>query len=566
MLLQLNISNFALIEKLSVSFEKGFNVLSGETGAGKSILIDAINFVLGGKFSRDFIRTGESRAYVEAIFAIENEKTLDRLNALDIPVEDVLIVSRETFQSGKSVAKVNGKAILVSQLKTISQTLLDIHGQHENQNLLDSLNHINYLDAYGENEIKGILNEFKDKFSELNALKNRITQLSGNDGDREKLIDFLKYQIDEINSAKLKINEDEELQKNYAIISNSENISNTLGRCYHILYNSTEDNRSIYDSLSLVIKELRSIEKHTAEISDIAKSIEEIYYILEQNISDIRRIKESVVYDEKELEYINSRIYEIDALKRKYAPTIDEILKYKDKIENQYNEIVNSSEIIAKLNSEYSKLYSQLFKIAEFIHNIRCEVAKQLEQAINDELKDVGLGKSVFRIETILQDTLTENGADKINFLISTNPGEPLKPLEKVVSGGELSRIMLVLKSVFADKDKIPSIIFDEIDTGISGRIAQSVGEKMYSISNDHQVFCVTHLPQIACISDVHYSVSKISENDKTYTVIKKLNNELKEYEIAKMIGGDEVTNITLEHAKELIKMADNKKIHNYSS
>lgn len=560
MLLQLNIKNFALIEDLTISFDKGFNVLSGETGAGKSILIDAINFVLGSKFNKDLIRTGENKTFVEAIFTVENPKTAEILRELEIELEDLIIISRETFQTGKSIAKVNGKSILLSTLKLISSTLLDIHGQHENQNLLMAENHILYVDYYGEGNIKNMVDIYKEKYDKLNAVQNKISELLGKDGDREKLSDFLKYQIDEINTANLKESEEEELEEKYKMLSNAEKINKTLTGCYMALYSGEEDTTSIYDSLGIVIKELALVQSNLPKVKEICDSLQEAYYSIEGNIEQIRNIKDNIYYDEKELEFINSRIYQINGFKKKYGKTIKEIIQYKEKIKLQYEELVNSSEIIEKLKKDKEKLKEELRIEGKKLHSERCKIAEKLEIKIKDELSFVGLEKSVFKINVDLEDKFTHSGMDKVQFVISTNPGEPLKPLEKVVSGGELSRIMLALKTVFVDKDQIPTVIFDEIDTGISGRIAQAVAEKMYSISGKHQVFCVTHLPQIACISDVHYWVSKEIKDQKTYTKVRKMNKEEKEYEIARMIGGSEVTRLTLEHAKELISMADSKK------
>ena len=560
MLLQLNINNFALIEKLSISFESGFNVLTGETGAGKSILIDAINYVLGGKFNRDLIRTGEDKTYVEAVFSIENEKTEKILRSLEIDYDDLVIIGRETFQTGKSIAKVNGKAILLSNLKLLSSTLLDIHGQHENQNLLESGSHIIYLDYFGGDNLNNNLESYRQSYKRLLDIDSSIVNIQGKEGEKEKLIDFYKYQLDEINKANLKENEDIELENEYTILSNAEKITKNLVASHVILGQGDDNSSSVYDSLGMAIRELRSIEKHIEKAKVIANSLEEAYYNIEENIEALRRLKDSIVYDEEKLEYINSRIYQISLYKKKYGSGIKEILDYRDKIERQYNELVNSSETIEKLKREKEKIIKQLREQADLIHNIRKEAAARLQESVKRELNFIGLEKSTFRIEVERTEVFNENGADKVQFLIATNPGEPLKPLEKIVSGGELSRIMLALKTVFVDKDEIPSVIFDEIDVGISGRIAQSVGEKMYSISTAHQVFCVTHLPQIACMSDIHFLIAKIIQENKTYTIVNKMDSEQKENEIARMIGGAEVTKLTIDHAKELIALAEEKK------
>jgi DNA repair protein RecN (Recombination protein N) len=561
MLLQINITNFALIEQLSISFDKGFNVLTGETGAGKSILIDAINYVLGGKFSKDLIRTGENKTYVEAVFSIENNKTTEFLKESDIEFEDLVIISRETFQSGKTIAKVNGKSLLLTNIKALSSTLLDIHGQHENQNLLESASHIYYLDSFGDKNLHEDLEDYKSTYRRYMEIENEINKLHGRDGEKEKLIDFYRYQIDEISKANLKKNEDTELESQYSVLANAEKINKSLGNSYELLNSGSDNSMSVYDSLGIAIKELRGIQKHIEKVKVIADSLEEAYYNIEENSEEIRKLKDTIQYDEGKLEFINSRIYQIGVYKKKYGNTIDEILEYKNKIEKQYDELVNSSEIIEKLKLEKKARLNELQTKVNKLHNIRTNIASELEKAVKRELSYIGLEKSSFKIDVLLTDSFNENGGDKIQFLISTNPGEPLKPLERIVSGGELSRIMLALKTVFVDKDHIPSVIFDEIDVGISGRVAQSVAEKMYSISNTHQVFCVTHLPQIACISDVHYLISKEVKANKTYTSVIEMNNEQKQYEVARMVGGAEVTKLTLEHAKELIQLADLKKI-----
>ena len=560
MLLQLNIKNFALIEELSISFEKGFNVLSGETGAGKSIIIDAINYVLGSKFNKELIRTGQNKTFVEAIFTLENEITKKELINQDIVYEDFIIISRESFQSGKSITKVNGRSILISQLKKITETLLDIHGQHENQNLLDSSSHINYLDYFHSDKIQKPLKEYTLIYEKIKDIEKKIKELSGENNDREKIVDFLKFQIEEINNANLKEEEEKELEEKFKLLSNSEKFTKILNYSYEVLKNGEENGSSVIDSLDLVIRELGSIEKDMTDIEKVNKSLENIYYVLEENINEIRNLKDNIYYDEEELNTINSRLYQIGSLKKKYAPTIIEILEYKDKLENQYNELVHSEKIIEELNKERSILLKNIRKVVSELHIIREKGALDLGAKIKKELDYIGLEKSTFKVSVKLIEELKEQGMDEVQFLISTNPGEPLKPIEKIISGGELSRIMLALKTVFVDKDKIPSVIFDEIDTGISGRVAQSVAEKMYSISKKHQVFCITHLPQISCFSDTHYLVSKKVEKSKTYTIIEKLDSDGKNEELAKMIGGSEVTDLTLKHAEEMIFMANKKK------
>ena len=558
MLVVLNIKNFALIQELSVEFGAGFNILSGETGAGKSILIDTIDYVLGGKFSKDLIRYGEDKTYVEAIFDIENDEIYTLLNDLNIEADELLVVSRETTISGKSIIKVNGKTIVLSQLKKIREKLLDIHGQHQNQSLLSKGTHILYLDEYNSENISPLLEQFeifKNRYSEI---EDKINELKGNE-DREKLLDYIKFQIEDIEKAKLKPGEEEDLREQYNILANAEKISSSLINSYNYLNNNPQGN-SVLELLSKVISELSHSEMHLEKIKDKRVQVEEAYYLLEESTRDIRDIANEVYYDENELAAINERIYEISLYKKKYGDSIDEILKFLEKLKNQYDEFINSEEIILKLKKELSVIEKEMKDIGLKLHEFRCMSAKDLEVRIKEELSYVGLEKAIINIAVNLSEEANSRGYDDVQFLISANPGEPLKPLEKVLSGGELSRIMLALKCVFVDKDKIPTLIFDEIDTGISGAIGKRVGEKMYQVSVKHQVLCITHLPQIAALSDNHYFVSKKVENGKTFTQIRMLNEEDKVCEIAKMIGGDNLSDVAIDNSREMVKLADIKK------
>ena len=558
MLVVLNIKNFALIQELSVEFGAGFNILSGETGAGKSILIDTIDYVLGGKFSKDLIRYGEDKTYLESIFDIENDEIYTLLNDLNIEADELLVVSRETTISGKSIIKVNGKTIVLSQLKKIREKLLDIHGQHQNQSLLSKGTHILYLDEYNSENISPLLEQFeifKNRYSEI---EDKINELKGNE-DREKLLDYIKFQIEDIEKAKLKPGEEEDLREQYNILANAEKISSSLINSYNYLNNNPQGN-SVLELLSKVISELSHSEMHLEKIKDKRVQVEEAYYLLEESTRDIRDIANEVYYDENELAAINERIYEISLYKKKYGNSIDEILQFLEKLKNQYDEFINSEEIILKLKKELSVIEKEMKDIGLKLHEFRCMSAKDLEVRIKEELSYVGLEKAIINIDVTLSEEANSRGYDDVQFLISANPGEPLKPLEKVLSGGELSRIMLALKCVFVDKDKIPTLIFDEIDTGISGAIGKRVGEKMYQVSIKHQVLCITHLPQIAALSDNHYFVSKKVENGKTFTQIRMLNEEDKVCEIAKMIGGDNLSDVAIDNSREMVKLADIKK------
>ena len=557
MLLQLNIKNFALIRELSVEFGKGFNILSGETGAGKSILIDTIDYVLGGKFSKDLIRYGEEKTFVEAVFSIENPEITNVLAEQGIE-DEILIISRETTLLGKSIIKVNGKSVVLSYLKRIREKLLDIHGQHQNQNLLNKSFHILYLDDFIGEEINKHLKVYDDLRKEQNSIIEKINELNGN-ADREKLLDYIKFQIDDIEKANLKINEEEDLKEEFDLLSNAEKISLALSKSYAIL-DSPMEGISVIEGLSKAVNELSLVENHFEKLKDKREKIEESLYNLEEIAREIRDLSSEIYYDEFELEKINSRIYEISLYKKKYGESVEEILNYLKKLKTQYEELVNSEEIINKLNSKRIEIEKEMKNVCEIMHDIRKEYAVNLEEKIKYELNYVGMEKAEIRIDIENSDSFNSRGLDDVTFLISTNPGEPLKVLEKVVSGGELSRIMLAMKCVFVDKDKIPTLIFDEIDTGISGTIAKRVGEKMFEVSSKHQVLCITHLPQIAALSDCHYFVSKKVEDGKTYTQIRTLDKYEKIKEIAKMTSGDEVSDVTLENASEMVAFAELKK------
>ncbi|WP_294376327.1 DNA repair protein RecN, partial [uncultured Clostridium sp.] len=493
MLIQLNIKNFALIEEMTINFKDGFNILSGETGAGKSIMIDAIDFVLGGKFSKSLIRTGEDKTYVEALFTLDGSRVSEVLDELDIEYDDVLIISRESHQSGKNLIKINGKSLITSQLRRVRARLLDIHGQHQNQELLTRSSHILYLDGFIDKEIVkplGIYTELRDN---LLKVREDLSRITGNQ-DREKLLDYLKFQIDDIEKAKLKENEEDDLREEYNILANAEKINNALAESYKLLCGQEEF--SVIDSLSKVISELSGVENHFEKIKKNKNLIEEAFYTIEEASREVRDMAEEIVFDNDALESINSRIYEINQYKKKYGPTVTDILEYLEKIKKEYDELINSEKIIEELREKEKNILTQMEQAASVLHELRISKSSALEEKILKELSFVGLEKSRMKISVEKDEkNFNERGFDDVCFMISTNPGEPLMPLEKVLSGGELSRIMLALKCVFAEKDEIPTLIFDEIDTGISGAVAQRVGEKMYQLSCTHQVLCITHLP-----------------------------------------------------------------------
>ncbi len=555
MLIQLNVQNFALIDHLELDFQKGFTILTGETGAGKSILIDSINFVLGEKFNKEFIRTGADSTFVEAIFTLE-DGTSEMLDKLGIPYEDTVIFSRESFISGRNNARINGKSVLVGVLKEIGREFLDIHGQHNNQNLLDSTKHMDYLDSfidlYDSDEFKSYSNEF----SNLTELKNKLQKLLGS-RDREKLIDYLKFQIEDIEKAKLTMDEEANLTEKFSMLSHAEKISTGLVQTHELL--GSEE--GILTNLSSSLHLLKSIEKYFEKLRGPIESIESTYFTLQETFREITDYKDSVYYDQDELNEINERLYTYSNYKKKYGEEVKDVLAYYEKIRKEYEDLINAEEYITRVKLDIETAKKALLRIGKQLRQMRVDGGRKLSDKINAELKFVGLEKAEFKVNVVKTEIIHAYGTDDVNFLISTNTGEPMKPLEKIVSGGELSRIMLSMKVAFIDKDRTPSVIFDEIDTGISGRIAEAVGEKMYSLSHSFQVFCVTHLPQIAAFSDQHFVVSKHEDKKRTHTKVQSVDLSGKTEELAKMIGGSAISDPQVRSAEDIIlKTEDIKK------
>ncbi|MGL5067020.1 MAG: DNA repair protein RecN [Sarcina sp.] len=561
MLLQISIENFALIESVSLDFKDGFNILSGETGAGKSILIDSINYVLGSKFNKDLIRIGADKTFVEGVFSVDNNlKLKEILEELTVEYDDVLIISRESSSNGKNISKVNGKSLILSDIRRITSRLVDIHGQHNNQNLLNREMHIYYLDSFCGDGFNGKLKKYQLEYENLKAIDRKIFELS-KEGKNEKLIDYLEFQLKEIKAVNLRIGEEDELRERFNILSNSEKIGNALSSSYGKLSGEGAGGQSIIDTMSDINKDLASVEIHSKKIEEINSRLSSVYYELEEIARELSDENSNITFNDSELDEINSRLYQIASIERKYGESEEAVLKYAKDLEIQLSEMLDCEKIIEELNEKKKQHIIKLDTIAMKLHGIRSKAAIALRDSVKAEFEYIGLGKCIFEVEVALDNNFNDLGKDNVQFLISTNPGQPIKPMEKIVSGGELSRIMLALKAVFIDKDNIPTVVFDEIDTGISGQIAQSVAEKMYEISLKHQVFCISHLPQIASMSDNHYFVSKDISDGKTFSRVEKVDIEKKITEIAKMLGGVKLTESTIANAREMVVLTENKKI-----
>jgi DNA repair protein RecN (Recombination protein N) len=571
LLQQLEIHNVALIDRVGIELGNGLNVLTGETGAGKSIIIDSINAILGERLSKDLIRTGKEKAVVEAVFQIDNEKLRDIFEESGIePEEDgTLIISREFSLSGKNTCRINGKMVTVSMLKDIGGRLVDIHGQHDNQSLLRTESHINLLDSFGGEKINSLKNKYLKLLNEYKEIRSKLRSITGDQNDRERKIDLLKYQIEEIRNAGLKPGEDEELNRQRTILTNSEKIVASLSRAYESLFSGNNIKSSAYDSINDAVSDLSGIVKLDDGYAEIVKKLEEVSYQIDDIIDAIRKEKDKVEYNPDLLEQIEDRVDLIFKLKKKYGSSIEDINKYLAKIEQELDEIVKSEEIIAGLEEKLNKITKELYLVCVELNKARNEAANILEGKIGTELEDLEMKRAKFKVniefcednEGACEYKFTANGLDKVEFLISPNIGEPLKPLSKIASGGEMSRIMLAIKTILADVDEMPTLIFDEIDIGISGKAAQKVGEKLSYISKGHQVICVTHLAQIACMADRHYLIEKEAADGFTKTNVKKLEGTEIKNEVARILGGANISNITLKHAEEMLKIASKLKL-----
>ena len=559
MLQSLYLENIALIEKLGIELLPGFNVLTGETGAGKSIIIDAVNFVLGERTSRDLIRNGAARAKVEAVFNLnEGDAAFAALDALGIEYDgNELILSRELSAAGRNACRVNGTLVPVASLKSVSDTLVDIHGQHEHQALLDAENHISYLDAYCHAESLPIIEKIDAIVSRRNELMLKRNSGFASEREREREMDMLRYQIEEIASANLEVGEEERLSAEKTVLLNAERIRTALETAHMALSGAEEG--SALSAIDTARRSMRDIAALNKDYEALGDKIEELYYAAEDISFVLRDTSENVESDMQRLEEIEQRLKLISDLKRKYGRTVEDVIDFGKDAGTKLNELENAEALAAELDAKLDKLKAEYNVAADELSKVRRAAGDRLKRDVLNELKDLGMAKAMF--DVALSDASggepRKGGRETAEFMLSANPGEPLKPLEKVASGGELSRIMLCFKSIFADNDRVPTLIFDEIDTGISGRTAAVVGEKMLGIAKKHQVICVTHLAQIAALADAHLMVRKYDDGKNTFVETRQLNEEEKVQRIAQMMDGESDSPSALTHARELIARAD---------
>lgn len=537
MITTLRIKNIGIIDDLSIDLNNGLNVLTGETGAGKTLIIDSLGIISGGRFSKEMIRKGETNSFVEiCMYEPENENS----------IEGNIIVSREINSNGRNMCKINGRMVTVNELKNFMSKFIEIHGQNDNQSLLDNKFHLKYLDGFIGEELLKYKQEYKENYTRYIEIKQELKANYGDEKERERKLDLLKYQFNEIEEADLKEKEEEELEEKRKIMLNSEKISNSLNEADEAIGESS------IDSINLAIRAMEKIEGIDTKYEAITSNLKNIYYDLQELSRDISNEKEDIYFDEQERNEVEERLDLIYSLKRKYGNNILEILNYKEEIEKEIQHIENLDDYNRKLKKELKQIKEKMTKLAINIHNLRKEYAKVLGININKILEDLEMKNAKINIHVdYKEEEFFENGKDEIEFYITTNLGEDEKQLSKIASGGEMSRIMLAIKKVLADTDKMPVLIFDEIDTGISGKAANAVAEKLNSISKNHQVLCISHLPSIAASADYNYFISKKVLNDRTNTNIKLLNEEETIKEIARISSG-EINEATIQYATQL--------------
>ena len=536
MITTLHIKNIGIIEELCIDFHEGLNVLTGETGAGKTLIIDSLQIISGGRFSKEMIRKGENNSYVElCMYEPENEMSID----------GNIIVSREISSNGKNMCKINGRMVTVNELKEFMSKFIEIHGQRDNQTLLDNKFHLKYLDGFIGSKIKDEKEKYKEFYTKYLEIKKELNQNYGDEKEKQRKLDLLKYQIKEIENANLKKDEEIELEEKRNIIVNAEKIADNLKEADYLISENT------IDSISMSIRALEKIEGIDEKYEKISNNLKSIYYELQELSRDLGGYKEDVYFDEQERNEVEERLDLIHDLKRKYGNDCQEILNYKEKIEKEIEQIENLEQYNEIKRKELKQIEIEMDKMAKKMHDMRIEHAKIISESINKELEELEMKNAKINVRVEKQEEFSKNGKDIVTFYINTNLGEEEKELSKIASGGEMSRTMLAIKKVLADTDKMSVLIFDEIDTGISGKAANSVATKLKTIAKTHQVMCISHLPNIAAMADYNYFIRKNKKNERTSTQIKQLKeNEIIE-EIARISSG-EINDISLKYANEL--------------
>lgn len=553
MLQSLHVKNLALIDEIEVEFEKGLNILTGETGAGKSIILGSVNLALGGRYTKDLIRRGAEYGFVELVFQVENPKQVEKLNALDVFPEDGLVVLSRRLMEKRSVSKINGETVTMSLLKAVAEVLIDIHGQHEHQSLLYKKNHLGIVDEFSREYIAQIKQSVKDAYKEYKTCQKELEEAAMDEAERAKELSFLQFEVSEIQNADLKIGEDEDLETLYRRMVNGKKIAEHAMEAYAF---TSEDSSSASENLSRAIRALSEISNLEERAAELYSQLVEVDSLLNDFNRELSDYSSECEYSEEELYETENRLNEINHLKVKYGDSIEKILAYCEKQEEKIQKLEDYETYIAKLKANCEHTEKELQKHTKKLTKQRKEQAKILEAQIAEGLKELNFADVKFEISFDTLKDYTADGMDDVEFMISLNPGQPVKPMGNVASGGELSRIMLAIKTVMADRDDIETMIFDEIDVGISGRTAQKVSEKMAVIGRKRQVICITHLAQIAAMADHHYVIEKLVEDTDTKTSIHRLSEKESVEELARILGGAKITDTVLQSAVEMKELA----------
>lgn len=557
MLIHLHVSNLALIEETEVDFKEGLNILTGETGAGKSILIGSINLALGQRVVREMIRDESKPALVELVFEV-SEECSKRLEEMDIPMEDRQVIISRRITDKRSISKINGETVTAAVLKQAAELLIDIHGQHEHQSLLKKENHLKILDAFAGKELEKPLAKAAASYRSYQTLQKRLEEFTVNDAQREREISFLQYEIQEIEEADLQAGEDEQLEKDYRKMLNGQKLIQGLNEVYQLT--GGDDAASGAEYISAAARKLSALTAIDDAVDELFGQIQDIESLLEDFNRDVQNQMEECEFSEEEFHFTEERLNLLNHLKSKYGNTVEEVLGYMERQQKRLKELQDYENSLAALQKERQQAEEQLEQACVKVSSIRSKYAKKLAQKVKEGLVDLNFLDVQFELSLKKTAQCHANGWDEAEFLISTNPGEPLRPLGKVASGGELSRIMLAIKTVLADKDEIDTLIFDEIDVGISGRTAQRVSEKMAVIAKSRQVICITHLAQIAAMADCHFAIEKTSRGKETVTDIRSLSRDEMVEELARILGGAEITRTVLENAREMKELAEQSK------
>ena len=551
MLLEISIKNFAIIEAISLNFEKGMTVLTGETGAGKSIIIDAMNMMLGARAATDVIRHGAPKAEIEGLFSVENSHSLQELfEEQGLELGDEIIIRREILQNGRSVSRVNGQMVNLSVLRAIGQHLVDIHGQHDQEELMRPQLHIQMLDEFGDAAFFELKQAYQTSFDAYRKMRKQVLEVKKNQQEHKSRIEMLEFQMAEIEAVNLQTGEDVSLNKERDKLLNHKNIADTLTNAYTMLDN--EEFSSLANVRS-AMNDMESIEEYDPEYREISSSLSETYYVLEDITKRLEDIIEDLDFDGNRLMQVENRLDLLNTITRKYGGTVDEVLLYFTKITDEYNLLTGNNLSSEDMEAELKKLEVNLVDLAGQLASARHDLAQQLEAEIKQELQDLYMEKAQFQVR-FSKGKFSREGNETVEFYISTNPGEDFKPLVKVASGGELSRLMLAIKSAFSRKEGKTSIVFDEVDTGVSGRVAQAIAQKIHKIGQHGQVLAISHLPQVIAIADYQFFIEKISDEHSTVSTVRLLTLEERVEEVAKMLAGENVTEAALTQARELLQ------------